>query len=67
MRYDPPDTTGADALSETIGGIFDIPDQDLDNQLADIASVSEVQDSSSKISKTDLENSDAASDFGDLF
>lgn len=64
MRYDPPDATGSDALSETIGGIFDIPEQDLDNQLADLATVSDTSDT---FDKTDIEKSDAASDFGDLF
>jgi hypothetical protein len=66
MRIDPPDLTDGDAFSETIGGMFDIGDQDLDNQLVEITSVQE-QPASTSIDQTPTENSDMASDFGDLF
>ncbi len=70
IRLDPPDDmTGADALADTIGGAFDIPEMDLDNQLAGIDTTppNETTPSENSITPTSIENSDMASDLGDLF
>lgn len=54
-----------EALSDTIGEMFDIPEADLDNQMVDM--VAGPESTTTTIQSTPVENSDAGSDLGDLF
>lgn len=72
MNYTPPDPNEKDETLEVLGDLFDLPEQDWDNQFVEISSVQnptseEGSSNTSKIEQTPIENSDMASDLGDLF
>lgn len=67
-----PPNNEKDETLEILGDLFDMPEQDWDNQFVEISSVQappseEVSSGTPKIEQTPIENSDMASNFGDLF
>lgn len=72
MKFGPPGDNEKDETVELLGDLFDVPEQDWDNQLVEISSVQTPTNedglsNATKIDQTPIENSDMASDFGDLF
>ena len=63
MKFDPPDMTGADAFGETIGGMFDIPEQNIVEQAEDSLTFG---GTSSETGKTDSTPDEPWDPLGDI-